>query len=87
LLQEERENHRSDLVLDGVFSEARPAPLTFYPAPPPSDQDVAHVLATVRARVGKLPARHQLEPADDSAPADSLAEASPTLAGLASASV
>jgi hypothetical protein len=48
---------------------------------------MTHVLATVRARVGQLPTRHQLEPAADTAPADSLAKASPVLAGLASASV
>jgi len=62
--------HFHTLVLDGVFSEARPGPLTFHPAPPPSDDDVAHVLATVRARVGRLLARRHLEPADDTAPAD-----------------
>jgi putative transposase len=78
--------HFHTLVLDGVFSAARPGPLTFHPAPPPSDDDVAHVLATVRARVGRLLAR-RLEPADDTAPADPLAETSPVLAGLASASV
>jgi Putative transposase len=48
---------------------------------------VAQVLATVRARVGRLLARRQRELADDTAPADPLAEASPVLAGLASASV
>jgi len=48
---------------------------------------VAQVLATVRARVGRLIARRHLETADDTAPADPLAEASPVLAGLASASV
>ena len=41
--------HFHTLVLDGVFSQ--PGPLVFHPAPPPSDDDVAHVLATVRARV------------------------------------
>jgi hypothetical protein len=75
------------LVLDGTFSEARPGQLTFHPAPPPSDEDVAHILATVRARVGQLLARRHLEPADDAAPADPLAEASPVLAGLVGASV
>jgi hypothetical protein len=79
--------HYHTLVLDGVFSEAPPGRLTFHPAPPPSDEDVAHVLATVRARVGRLLARRQLEPADDTAPADPLAEASPVLAGLVGASV
>jgi hypothetical protein len=75
------------LVLDGVFSEARPGPLTSPPAPPPSDEDVAQDLATVRARVGPLLARRQLEPTDDTAPADPLADASPLRAGLGGASV
>ena len=79
--------HLPTLVLDGVFSETRPGHLTFHPAPLPSDEDVAHVLATVRTRVGRLLARRQLEPAADTAPADPLADASPVLAGLASASV
>jgi hypothetical protein len=79
--------HFHTLVLDGVFSETRPGHLTFHPAPLPSDEDVAHLLATVRARVGRLLARRHLEPADDTAPADPLADVSPVLAGLASASV
>jgi len=79
--------HFHTLVLDGVFSETRPGHRTFHPAPLPSDEDVAHVLATVRARVGRLLARRHLEPADDTAPPDPLADASPVLAGLASASV
>jgi hypothetical protein len=79
--------HMHTLVLDGVFSEPRSGQLTFHPAPPPSDEDVAQVLATVRARVGRLLARRHLEPADDTAPADPLAEASPVLAGLVGASI
>ena len=79
--------HFHTLVLDGVFSDARPGPLTFHPAPPPSDEDVAHVLATVRARVGQLLGRRHLEPADDTVPADPFAEVSPVLAGLVEASV
>jgi hypothetical protein len=79
--------HFHTLVLDGVFSAARPGGLTFHPTPPPSDEDVAQVLATVRARVWRLLARRQLEPADDTAPADPLAEASPLLAGLVGAIV
>ena len=42
---------------------------------------------TVRARVGHLLARRHLEPADDTAPADPLAETSPVLAALVGASV
>jgi len=61
--------------------------LTFHPAPSPGDEDVAQVLATVRARVGRLLARRQLEPEDDSALPDPLSETSPVLAGLVSASV
>jgi len=43
---------------------------------------VAHVLTTVRARVGRgrLLARRHLEPADDTAPADPPADVSPVLA-------
>jgi len=79
--------HFHTLVLDGVVSDARPGHLTFHPAPTPGDADVAQVLATVRTRVGRLLARRQLEPADETASADPLAEASPVLAGLAGASV
>src|SRR5438876_7106633 len=75
------------LVIDGVFSEPRSGQLTFHPAPPPSDEEVAHVLAPVRARVGRLLAHRQLEPAADTAPPDPLAEVSPVLAGLVGASV
>ena len=80
-------NHFHTLVLDGVFSEARPDTLTFHPAPAPTDAEVGQILATVRARVGRLLARRHLEPADDTAPADPLAEVSPVLAGLVGASV
>ena len=75
------------LVLDGVFSETRSGQLAFHPAAPPNDEGVAHVLATVRTRVGRLLIRRQLEPEDDNAPAAPLTEASPVLAGLAGASV
>ncbi|MDO8474764.1 MAG: transposase [Candidatus Rokubacteria bacterium] len=79
--------HFHTLVLDGAFSETRPGHLTFHPAPLPSDEDVAHVLATVRARGGRRLARRQLEPADDRAPPDPLSEPSPGLAGLVRAAV
>jgi hypothetical protein len=41
---------------------------------------VAHVLASVRARVGRLLARRHLEPADNTAPTDPPADVSPVLA-------
>jgi hypothetical protein len=70
--------HFHTLVLNGVFSAARPGPVTFHPTRPPSDADVAHVLAAVCTRVGRLLARRPLEPNDDSAPADPLTETSPS---------
>ena len=79
--------HYHTLVLDGVFSEAQPGRLTFHPAPPPSDEDVARVLAAVRTRVGRLLTRRQLESSEDHAPPDPLSETSPVLAGIVSASV
>jgi hypothetical protein len=79
---------RSSMALDGVFSEAHAGALEFHPAPGPSDAEVAEVLATVRHRVRRLLVRRGLEPGDDATrPADRLAEESPVLAGLVSASV
>jgi len=40
--------HFHTLVLDGAFNEGRQGLLTFHPAPPPNDDDAAHVVATVR---------------------------------------
>jgi len=80
--------HFHTVVLDGVFSQGRSGALEFHPAPAPSDEEVARVLDTARRRVGRFLARCGLEPGDDGAgPADGLADESPTLAGLASASV
>jgi hypothetical protein len=80
--------HFHTLVLDGVFCEAGPGALEFHPAPAPSDEEVAEVLATVRHRVQRLLVRRGMEPgAEESDPADRLAEESPVLAGIASASV
>jgi hypothetical protein len=80
--------HFHTLALDGVFSEDAPGALAFHAALPPSDAKVAEVLATVRHRVQRLLVRRGLEPSDDATgPADPLAEESPVLAGIASASV
>jgi hypothetical protein len=80
--------HFHTLVLDGVFSQDRSGVLEFHPASPPSDEEVAQVLVAVRRRVGRRLARRGLEPDDDGAgSADGFAEASPVLAGRASASV
>jgi hypothetical protein len=80
--------HFHTLVLDGVFAESETGLLRFHPAPPPSDEEVARLLATIRTRVRRLLARRGLEPqAQDLAPPDPLAEESLALAGISSASV
>ncbi len=80
--------HFHTLALDGVFSHAGSSALEFHPAPAPSDDDVAEVLATVRHRVQRLLVGLGLEPGDDATgPADRLAADSPLLAGIVSASV
>jgi hypothetical protein len=80
--------HFHTLALDGVFSHARSNGLEFHPAPAPSDDDVAAVLALIRDRVGRLLRRRGLEPEDDTTgPVDRLAEDAPLLAGIVSASV
>jgi len=80
--------HFHTLALDGVFSEGHAGALEFHPAPAPRDDEVAEVLATVRHRVQRQLARRGLEPGDEAtAPTDRLAEESPLLAGIVSASV
>ncbi len=80
--------HFHTLVLDGVFAENETGGLRFHPAPPPSDAEVARLLATIRARVRRLLMRRGLEPQDgDVPPPDPLAEESLALAGIASASI
>jgi hypothetical protein len=71
-----------------VFTETHADTLEFHPAPAPRDAEVAEVLATIRHRVRRLLGRRGLEPSDDATgPADRLAEESPVLAGIVSASV
>src|SRR5437667_3393714 len=72
----------------GCFTEAPGGALAFHPASGPSDAEVTAALATVRHRVQRLLVRRGLEPGDDATgPADRLAEDSPLLAGIMSASV
>jgi len=78
--------HFHTLVLDGVFTDT-PQGLGFHPAPPPSDADVAQVLARVQRAVQRLLVRRGLHPAPDDGPRDPLVEVSPVLAGVVGASV
>jgi hypothetical protein len=80
--------HFHTLLLDGVFTTTADGTLHFHPAPPPSDDEIARLLATIRTRVHRLLARRGLDVEDPSAtPVDPLAEESLALAGLTSASV
>ncbi|MGH7349633.1 MAG: transposase, partial [Candidatus Rokuibacteriota bacterium] len=76
------------LVFDGVFSRTSAGGLTFYPAFPPSDAEVAQVLDIIRRRVRRLLRRRGLEPGDEGTGAeDPLADTSLALAGIVGASV
>ena len=79
--------HFHTLVLDGVFTDSKTSGVHFHPLPPPTDEEVIRLLATIRARVRRLLQRRGLEHDDDLTPPDPLAEASLALAGISSASV
>ena len=78
--------HFHTLVLDGVFAEDGPGTVRFHEAPAPTDEEVAGVVARVRAQVGRLLARRGLDPAGDE-PRDPVGAEAPVLAGISSASV
>jgi hypothetical protein len=80
--------HFHTLVLDGVFTETRGGALHFRPLPPPTDEEVGVVLATIYVRVCRLLRRHGFDAtAADLSRADPVAEESPLLAGISSASI
>ncbi len=79
--------HFHTLVLDGVFTESQGETLRFQPTPPPTDEEVGLVLATISTRVGRLLRRRGLDAEADVTPPDPLAEESPALAGIGSASI
>lgn len=77
--------HFHTLVIDGVIAEDDAGRQRLHPMPPPSDEDVGRLLAQIRRRVLRLLERRGISLDEDSA--DTLAEESPALAGLAAASV
>ena len=81
--------HFHTLVLDGVFTAAGKDDVRFDPAPPPTDREVASLLATIHRRVLRFVRRRgiALRSEDDGSWADSFAEDAPMLAALSSASV
>jgi len=80
--------HLHTLVLDGVFTTDATGTARFDPAPPPTDHEVARLVATIARRVERLLRRRGLLPDEDvDAPADPMAEDAPALAALSHASV
>jgi hypothetical protein len=80
--------HFHTLVLDGVFTTHATGTARFDPAPPPTDREVARLLATIARRVERLLRRRGLVPEEQvDAPADPMAEDAPALAALSHASV
>jgi len=78
--------HYHTLVLDGVFTTAPGQPTRFHALPPPSDEEVAKLLARVYRRVLAWLARKGILNDDDDT-ADPLCDAEPTLAACYGASV
>ncbi|MBI2217646.1 MAG: transposase [Candidatus Rokubacteria bacterium] len=81
--------HYHTLLFDGVFFADRANDaLDFRPLPPPTDEEVGHVLARIAVRVQRLLKRRWLDPCDtDMCQADPVVEESPVLAGISSASI
>ena len=79
--------HFRTLVLDGDFTEREGDTLRFQPAPPPTDEEIGAVLTTIARRVRCLLRRRGLDAEADVTPPDLLAEESPALAGIGSASI
>ena len=80
--------HFHTLVLDGAFTSDASGTTRFDPAPPPTDREVARLVATIARRVARLLRRRSLVPEEQvDAPADPMAEDAPALAALSRASV
>ena len=79
--------HFHTLVLAGVFTTDAGGAVHFHATPPPTDENVAELLRTIRRRILRLLARRGMDSDADVAPPDPLAETSPALAGLSRASV
>ena len=81
--------HYHTRLLEGVFATAPDGTMRFDPAPPPTDRDVAYLLAAIRTRIRRLLRRRGVLAAEDTADvaADPLAADAPVLAQLSAAAV
>jgi hypothetical protein len=80
--------HFHTLVLDGVYAPDASGTPRFTRVPPPTDRDVARLLALIVRRIDRLLRRRGLTPVDSAAQGpDPVAENAPLLAALSRASV
>jgi hypothetical protein len=79
--------HFHTLVLDGVYECYGEPGMRFRALPPPEDDEVRRVVERVALRIASLLERRGLGADADPSAADPLADAHPTLAGLAADSV
>src|SRR2546423_10208784 len=80
--------HFHTLVFDGVFTEGEGGALHFRSLPAPTDDEVGVVLATIYVRVCRLLRRQGFDATTADLPRpDPIAEESPMLAGISSASI
>ena len=81
--------HFHTLVLEGVFATAPDGTTRFDPAPPPTDREVARLLAAIRTRILRLLRRRGVLAADDASDlaTDPLADEAPVLAPITAAAV
>src|SRR5690606_15186844 len=80
--------HFHTLLLEGVFARDADGTTRFHPAPPPTDREVARLLATIRTRILRLLRRRGVLAADGAdLETDPLAADAPVLAQLSAAAV
>jgi hypothetical protein len=81
--------HFHILLLNGVFAIAPDGTTRFDPAPPPTDREVARLLAAIRTRILRLLRQRGVLAADDAGDleADPLAVDTPVLAQISAAAV
>ena len=79
--------HFHMLALDGVYAEDKKGCISFHPAPPPSDAEVARVTERIQLLVDRLLKRRGLGPQADGDESDPLRQNQPLLADLYGASI
>ncbi len=75
-------------MIDGVFTQSESGEIEFHPAAPPTDEEMAQLVSTIRERILKLLESKGISiQNDDEADFDPLADDYPTLAGIYAASI